>query len=204
MSTLSDLLPDRIDGPDATARVVDVDGTEADEVLDALSSDTRRNVYRALFEEPATASELSEELETTIQNVSHHLSALEEVQLVEGIGHRYSDTGNEMVVYGPASDPIVFVGEEESRREVRNGLADLATGVGLLAGASLLIQWGSYRLVGDPGGNGTLIDPAGLGAAGEATHGRLAWLVFEAGEPGLVFFFACLLVAGTVAALARR
>lgn len=202
MSTLTDLLPAESPSSDASLRVVDVDDEEADELFDVFSSETRRNVYRSLFDEPATASELATNLDTSVQNVSHHVSLLESASLIEPVGRRYSEKGNEMVVYGPASDPLVFVGREEVRPRVERSLSDLVAGLGLLAAGALFVQWGVYGLL-SPAGSDTGIDPASYTTEVDGPHSLLAWLVFEAGEPGLIFFVAALLVAG-IASLALR
>lgn len=202
MVSITDLLPGDVPAADADPRVVSVDDEEADEVFDVLSSDTRRDIYRQLFEEPATPSELADDLDTTVQNVSHHVSTLQEAALIEQIGEQYSVKGNEMAVYGPASDPLVFVGETEMQSRIDRSIGDLVAGLGILAGASLLVQWGVYQLFAPDRGELTAIDPASYGTV-EETGGLLAWLVFGAGEPGMIFFFGCLLVVG-LASLASR
>ncbi len=204
MSTLTDILPTGPATPEASLRIVDVDDEEADEVFDVLSSETRRNVYRRVFDEPATVSGISEQLDTSLQNVSHHVKVLEEAELIESVGRRYSEKGNEMVVYGPASDPLVFVGESDLRPQIDRSLSEIVTGLGLLAGAALLTQWGVYQLFSPESARSTAVDPASYASASDGTHGLLVWLVFEAGEPGLFFFFACLLLAGIASAISRR
>jgi len=203
MSRITDLLPSEVPATDADPRVVGVDDAEADEVFEVLSSDTRRDVYRRLFEEPATPSELAEDLDTTVQNISHHVSTLEGADLIEQVGERYSVKGNEMAVYGPASDPLVFVGETEMQSRIDSSIGDLVAGLGILAGASLLVQWGVYQLFAPQQGELTAVDPASYGGSIEESGGLLAWLVFEAGEPGMIFFFGCLFVVG-LASLALR
>ncbi|MEY7850030.1 ArsR/SmtB family transcription factor [Natrarchaeobius sp. A-rgal3] len=204
MSTLTDLLPSEPASSDAKLRVVDVGDEEADELFDVLSSETRRNAYRRLFDEPATASELADQLDTSVQNVSHHVSMLEDATLVEPIGRRYSEKGNEMVVYGPASDPLVFVGRPATRPRLERSLSELVTGIGIVAAGALFVQWGVYELLAtdEPGTSG--IDPASYAAETDGTQGLLVWLVFEAGEPGLVFFFVCLLVAALASFTLQR
>ncbi len=204
MSTLTDILPTGPATPDASPRVVDVDDEEADEVFDVLSSQTRRNVYRHVFDAPATVSGLSEQLDTSLQNVSHHVTVLEEAELIEPVGRRYSEKGNEMVVYGPASDPLVFVGESDLRPRIDRSISEIVTGLGLLAGAALLTQWGVYQLFSPESARSTAIDPASYASAPDGTQGLLVWLVFEAGEPGVFFFFACLLLAGIISVISRR
>lgn len=204
MASITDFLPGEEHETDAGPRVVDVTEEEADEVLDVLSSETRRDIYRQLFTGPATASELSDELDTTVQNVSHHVSQLEKADLVEPVGERYSVKGNEMNVYGPASDPLVFVGRSEIQSRIDRSMTDLVAGLGILGAAALLVQWGVYQLFAPAPGELTAIDPASYrGAAGDV-QGLLAWLVFEAGEPGMIFFFGCLFVFAVASLVWRR
>jgi len=204
MSSITDLLPTTDPTPDANPRVVSVEDSEADEVFEVLASETRRDIYRRLFAEPATASELSEELDTTVQNISHHVSALEDADLVEAVGERYSVKGNEMSVYGPASDPLVFVGRAELQPRIDQSIADAVTGLGLLGGGALLVQWGVYQLFAPGPETVTAIDPASYGSGGGDVQGLLAWLVFEAGEPGLIFFFGCLFLFSLASLLLGR
>jgi len=180
--------------PDERLRVLDVAGEETDEVLDALSSETSRAMFRTLFEEPATPSEIAERVDTSVQNVNYHVSNLETAGLVEPIDTRYSEKGNEMTVYGPATDPLVFVGNHDIRPRVRRSLSDVVSGLAVLGLASLFVQWGAERLVDSPNGAGA-VGPASPGAASEWT---LTWLVFEVLEPGLLFFVGCLLVLAVV------
>lgn len=204
MSTISDLLPTGPPDPDADLRIIDVDDEEADEVFDVLSSETRRDVYRHVFADPATISELAEALDTSVQNASHHVSTLEEAGVLEPVGKRYSEKGNEMVVYGPASDPLVFVGQKELRPRLDNSLANVVAGLGLLAGAALFVQWGVYQLFSPRQAEATAIDPASYAATTEGAQGLLVWLIFEAGEPGLFFFFVCLLIAAIATLAIQR
>jgi len=203
MSTLSDLLPTERPTADTTLRVVDVGDDEADELFDVFSSETRRNVYRRLFEEPTTTSALADALDTSVQNVSHHISVLEEAALIEPVGRRYSEKGNEMTVYGPASDPLVFVGDGSVRPRLERSLSELVAGIGILGAGALFVQWGVYELLAHEGGASGGIDPASHAVATDGTQGLLVWLVFEAGEPGLIFFVCSVLIAA-VALLARR
>ncbi|ELZ02603.1 hypothetical protein C481_08046 [Natrialba asiatica DSM 12278] len=181
-----------------------MDDEEADELFDVLSSETRRNVYRTLFDEPATASELATRVDTSVQNVSHHVSVLEESTLIEPVGRRYSEKGNEMIVYGPTSDPLVFVGQEEIRPRLERSLSEVVAGIAILGVGALFVQWGVYGLFSPTGPGSTGIDPASHTSATDGTQGLLAWLVFEAGEPGVVFFFASLLVAGLASLALQR
>ena len=176
---------------------------DADEVLDALAPETRRRTFRALFDEPATTSELADRLDTSLQNVHHHLSTLREAELVEPIDTVYSEKGNEMTVYAPASDPLVFVGDGDRLGPVERSLSGVVGGLGLLAAASLLVQWAAERLARArlPADD---IGPASSVPADPASSESLAWLVFSVLEPGLLFFLGCLVVAGLVALVGEK
>jgi DNA-binding transcriptional ArsR family regulator len=200
MSSMIERLQSGTASPDERLRVIDVNDAETDEVLDALSSATSREMYRTLFEEPATPSEIAARVDTSVQNVNYHVSNLEAAGLVEPIDTRYSEKGNEMTVYGPATDPLVFVGNEHVRAQVERSLSDAAAGLGVLGVASLFVQWGAERLVDSPSGAGA-VGPASPGA--ETASRTLTWLVFEVLEPGLVFFVGCLLVLAAVLATDR-
>ncbi|WP_137283229.1 ArsR/SmtB family transcription factor [Halorussus salinisoli] len=203
MASLVDQLRDRTGTADEQPRILEMTEGDADEVLDALAPETRRRTLRALFERPATTSELADRLDTSVQNVHHHLSKLEETGLVEPVDTVYSEKGNEMTVYGPASDPLVFVGDDDRVSGIRRSLLNVVGGLGLLAAASLLVQWAGERLVRArlPADD---IGPASHAPADPASPETLAWLVFGVLEPGLLFFLGCLVAAGVAALVAER
>jgi DNA-binding transcriptional ArsR family regulator len=198
MSGVIERLQERTTTTDETPRIIEMTDADADDVLDTLGAETRREAFRLLFEEPRTPSELADTLDTSIQNVDYHLSALEEVGLVERIDTVYSAKGNEMTVYGPANDPLVFVGENRWRDPIEQTLRNVVTGLGLLAGAALLVQWGAEAFVRSR--------TAVAGRAGPAGHdsvtfsdGTVGWVVFDVLEPGVLFFVVALLFAAVVA-----
>jgi DNA-binding transcriptional ArsR family regulator len=203
MSGLIDRIQERTGTPDERPRVLDVDDADTDEVLDALSSETGRALYRTLFDEPGTASEIAARCDTSVQNVHYHVSNLQEAGLIEPIETVYSEKGNEMTVYGPASDPLVLVGNRSLRADVQQSLTDIVAGIGLLGAASLFVQWGAERLATPTAGSGTL-GPASPTAPSTAPTGSATWLVFDVLEPGLVFFCGCLALLGVVALASRR
>ncbi|WP_224335630.1 ArsR/SmtB family transcription factor [Haloprofundus halobius] len=178
-------------------RVLDVRSEETDEVLDALASDTARRLLRGLFERPRTPSELASYAETSVQNINYHLTNLREAGLVEAVDIRYSEKGREMTVYGPTSDPIVFVGNRELRPAVSRSLREVVAGLGVLVGASALVQWGARRLVGSSAEPDGVLGPASWGVS--QPNSTLSWLVFGVVEPGVLFFFGCLLVVAVLA-----
>jgi predicted transcriptional regulator len=123
MGTMASLLPERtVDGQEATPECISL--TDSDEILDALSSDTARKVLAALHEEPAPASDLAERVETSLQNVNHHLAQLQSAGLIDNVDTWYSTKGREMDVYAPTNQPLVMVagesGNEESLRRWAN------------------------------------------------------------------------------------
>ncbi|MGQ4555393.1 helix-turn-helix domain-containing protein [Halobellus sp. GM3] len=194
-------LGNRTRAPDSTPAVVAVADEDAGELVDALGSETARQLCGALHEEPAPPSELARELDTSVQNVHYHLSKLQSAGVVESVGTRLSEKGNEMTVYGPAADPIVFVGASEpDRREgLMRSLSDWAGGVAVLALTSLAVQAGAERLLGGPDSSLSLFEPASLGVA----DGSLVRGVLLLAEPGLLFFLGGLAVFVGVALSGR-
>ncbi|RCU46602.1 ArsR family transcriptional regulator [Haloplanus salinus] len=84
-----------------------VSGDSRVDALDALSSGTAQSILGALDGDPKTTSEIAEVVDTSIQNVHHHLRRLEEHDFVEPIGTRYSVKGREMTVYALAAEKLV-------------------------------------------------------------------------------------------------
>jgi len=94
-----------------------VSGDSRVEALDALSSGTAQSILGALDGDPKTTSEIAEIVDTSIQNVHHHLRRLEEHDLVEPIGTWYSVKGREMTVYALTAEKLVvqFGAAEQSQ-----------------------------------------------------------------------------------------
>ncbi|MFB6218883.1 MAG: ArsR/SmtB family transcription factor, partial [Halobacteriaceae archaeon] len=110
---MSRLLPFRtpVERESDEPRVLGIDDDAADEVFDALASRTAREILGALYEEPRTASDLAEGVDTSLQNVRYHLDSLTDAGLVEVADTWYSSRGTEMKVYAPAdSSVVVFAG----------------------------------------------------------------------------------------------
>jgi len=210
MADLIERLQQRSGEPTTQPRIIEMDDDAADETLSALSPATRRRVYRALFAEPQTTSELAETVDTSIQNVQYHLETLEEAGLVEPIDTVYSGKGNEMTVFGPASDPLIFVGDTDRLPAIRESLHNVVGGLAVLGVASLLVQWVVARefavrpRAGDAMTMETTEDAAMEAAGQAATDPGLQWLIIEVLEPGLVFFVGGLVIAAFVVWLRRR
>jgi len=118
---MPDLLPRKepVEDAPSEARVVSL-GRGAEAVVEALRSETARNVLAALYEEPTVASTLADRVGTSAQNVHYHLANLRDADLVEVVGTWYSSKGVEMDVYAPAGDPLVLAaGREDRLRELR-------------------------------------------------------------------------------------
>ena len=151
---------------DDSPEFVRIGGEEADAVFDALSSKTSRLIYERLLDEPATPSALADAVDTSIQNVSHHLSNLESAGLIESVGTRYSDKGREMTIWASSSGSVVLVGDGERPREaLREHLAALAVIVLLGAVVQLLAAALESRPSGDlvePASPGTPTGPRGI------------------------------------------
>lgn len=159
-----------VDDPEADPRVVGVDTSDADEVLGALSAGTARRLLAELHEEPATPSGLADAADTSLQNTQYHLRKLEEAELIEVRGTRYSEKGREMNVYAPTDGPLVlFAGDEEESQGVQAALAQLLGGIGVLSATGGVIKWwmsrGSTSTAGSTGGEVSVSPSADLSAS---------------------------------------
>ncbi|TQQ81434.1 ArsR/SmtB family transcription factor [Halonotius roseus] len=209
MADLIERLQQRSGEATPQPRIMGMDDDAAEETLSALSPATRRQVYRALFVEAQTTSELAETVDSSIQNVQYHLETLEDAGLVEPIDTVYSGKGNEMTVFAPASDPLVFVGDDDRLPAIRESLHNVVGGLAILGVVSLVVQWlvareFAVRPQARDATTMTATEDAAMEAAGEAAADpSLAWLVIEVLEPGLVFFVGALVVAALVVWLRR-
>jgi DNA-binding transcriptional ArsR family regulator len=201
MSSLIENIQERTGTADESPRVLGVAENETDDVLDALASDTSRSLFRTLYDEPGTPSEIADRCDTSVQNVHYHVSNLEDADLIEPVETVYSSKGNEMTVYGPASDPIVLVGDRDLEPRIQQSMTDVVTGLGLIGIASLFVQWGAEKLAISTTGSGVL-SPASPDAGPVQGTDAIARFVFEVVEPGLLFFCLCLAILGIAALLA--
>ncbi|MFB6121730.1 MAG: ArsR/SmtB family transcription factor [Halobacteriaceae archaeon] len=198
---MADLLPglSEVEDEDPDPRVLGLDSDDADEVLGALSAGTARSLLTAVHEDPATPSELAERADTSLQNAQYHIEKLEDADLIEVRGTRYSEKGREMNVYGPTDRPLVlFAGGDDEGRSIRDALRSFIGAVGGLAIGSLLVQV-ALRGVPSLGGGGG----AGAGGAGGDTGPALqstdaASNAASSLPPGLLFFLGGLLALSLV------
>ncbi|MEF8801714.1 MAG: winged helix-turn-helix domain-containing protein [Halolamina sp.] len=127
---------------DGGTRLLWLDDDEAETLIGSLSSDTARSVLTALHEEPRTASELAEEVDTSLQNVRHHLNNLAEADLIEATETRYSVKGREMKVYSPVNESLVVcVGDSEERSSFLSSLRQFISAAVALVLGSLLVHF---------------------------------------------------------------
>ncbi|WP_224336230.1 ArsR/SmtB family transcription factor [Haloprofundus halobius] len=123
-------------------RVLWLDDDDAEQLISSLSSETARSILTELYERDGTASELSDSVDTSLQNVRHHLGNLQDAGLVEIVGTEYSVKGREMNVYGPADGPLVVcAGQTDDRASVLDSLRRFVGVTALLAVGAALVQW---------------------------------------------------------------
>ncbi|WP_336022120.1 ArsR/SmtB family transcription factor [Halobellus salinisoli] len=104
-------------------RVLSLDDPDAAQLIACLSADNARSILSALHDDPATASELADAVDTSLQNARHHLDNLQDADLVRIVNTRYSVKGREMTVYAPTRDSfVVCVGDDDDVRTVGRSL----------------------------------------------------------------------------------
>jgi DNA-binding transcriptional ArsR family regulator len=201
-------------------RVVGLDSDAADELIEALSSETARDVFSELHEEPAPPGELAERVGTSLQNAQYHIENLEDAGAIEVVGTAYSEKGREMSVYGPADSPLViFAGESESESTLRSAVSRLFAGLLLIGAAAAAVQavlgdglFGGRTEGSDAGGGLETADAPGSGptvasdaeSAPESADGLgalIEGLVAGGIPPGVAFFLGGAAVLAVVVAL---
>ncbi|MFB6123256.1 MAG: ArsR/SmtB family transcription factor [Haloferacaceae archaeon] len=117
---MSSPLPHRpsIDHTPASLSVVDLTDDESTALLDSLSCETARAILAALEDGPATVSDLTGRVDTTLQNARYHLENLRDAGVVADVGTWYSAKGREMNVYALTSERIELrIGSDGPRPE---------------------------------------------------------------------------------------
>lgn len=111
-----------VESVDCGTRVVELGTEEMGTLCGVLSSETARALLAAIDEEPQTASDAAERVDTSIQNALYHLRRLREADLVTVVDTWYSSRGTEMKVYDSAQSRLVLAtpaagsADEEIRR----------------------------------------------------------------------------------------
>ena len=187
MARLLPSLGDTAAADDPAPRVIGLDSADADDLLGVLSSRTARRILATLHEEPASASEVAEGVDTSLQNVQYHLGRMHDAGLVEVVDTVYSEKGREMKLYAPADRPLVVVAaDNEETAGVSDVLARLLGGVAIVGVASLLAQFlvDGFPFVARTGGG----DAGGaVGAADVATEATTT-AAATGPPPGLLVF----------------
>lgn len=93
--------------------VVELGDNDIDSVIDALGSDTARQLLDELLGEQKTPAALADSLDCTVQNVHYHLSRLTDAGLVRAVGTAYSSRGLEMDIYTADSPLVVVLGPSD-------------------------------------------------------------------------------------------
>ena len=181
---MAKLLPFKPELPsrDQQPRLVDLDDETADEVFAALSSATARNIVSELYSEPATASDVANAVDTSLQNARYHLDKLQAAGVIESVDTWYSSRGTEMTVYAPTNEPLVVAaGKEESTGVLREALTRMLSAVAILGILSVLVdRWArsvltrAVRRTADAAGGGELIAEEAATATPEAERGDAA------------------------------
>ncbi|OIB55319.1 ArsR/SmtB family transcription factor [Natrialba sp. SSL1] len=138
--------------------VAGLEGEDADQLFDALGSETSRAVLAACYKEGCTRSELAAELETSIQNVGYHVDKLESADLLEPVETRYGENGREVTVYEPSKQAVVIAAGEPGFVERLAAAVDrLFAPIALVSLVALVVG----VLVREPARIGMLADDAG-------------------------------------------
>jgi DNA-binding transcriptional ArsR family regulator len=97
-----------VDEPERETRTVTLGTEQAAALCGALASETATSILARLFEEPMTASDLADRVDTSLQNAHYHLERLRESDLIHVVDTWYSSRGVEMNVYAPTCDEFVI------------------------------------------------------------------------------------------------
>jgi DNA-binding transcriptional ArsR family regulator len=136
--------------PPEPAQIIDLNGDVADEVFDALSSKTSRQVLTAVYEDPKPASELADAADTSLQNTHCHLENLRDAELIEVVDTAYSAQGYELKIYGPTNrSVVVFTGDDETASSLRRFLREVSPVLGVLGVMSVIVETLVSNLVSD-------------------------------------------------------
>lgn len=91
-----------------------VNDDEPADVLHTLTSTTAQKIVGTLASGPMTASDMSDAVDTSLQNAQYHLQRLSEADLVETVDTWYSAKGREMTVYAlTANELVVQFGDDD-------------------------------------------------------------------------------------------
>lgn len=109
-------------------RVLGIDDEDTALVVDALSTESARQILAALDDGPATVGELADTTDLTAQNVCYHLEKLTDAALVRLDGTRGTG-GNAATVYAPANPTILLTAPDATATRQNVGAFVLTIGV---------------------------------------------------------------------------
>jgi DNA-binding transcriptional ArsR family regulator len=159
--------------------VMAIDDDAADAVFSALSSVTAREILTTVYDQPRAASEIADEVETSLQNVNYHLNRLSDSGVIEVVETWYSEQGTEMKVYAPTNEALVlFAGDDLNRSSLLDVIKRLVGFVGIFALVSLIVD----RVVRPVSQSTSMV------VGGEGSGGSLAYTL----PPGILFFLGSL------------
>ncbi len=119
-----------------------VELADADTEVDALSSETARALLTAVYDRARTPSELADAVDTSVQNVHHHLDKLQQAELVRVESRRQSAQGREMKVYGPSQETfLVYAGDPPTRLEPPEPDGRAIAALAAVALLGILLWW---------------------------------------------------------------
>ena len=127
-------------------RLVDLEDDVADEVFQALSSGTTRQIFSALHETPQTASDLADVTDTSVQNAQYHLEKLVDADLVNVVDTWYSERGTEMKVYAPTDEALVLFAGRDKQSSLRSLLKRVVGALAMLLPVSGAVAWLARQL----------------------------------------------------------
>lgn len=140
MDPLAGRLVEQLQDDPEAPEVVGLEGEDADVIFDALSSETTREVLSKCYDGGRTRSELADELDTSLQNVSYHVEKLEGAGLIEPAEIRYGENRQEVRVYEPSKEAILIAaGETGLIDRIKHAVERLFSPVVILALAASAI-----------------------------------------------------------------
>ena len=178
-------------------------------MLEALSSDTAREILSTLYDEPTTASELADAVDTSIQNARYHLEKLQDADLIEPVDTWYSSRGTEMTVYAPTNEPLVLAaGPPDRTSALKDAITSVIGAIGILAVVSFVLDRGIRYFFDPPGGisRGDQMGTMTVEQAPQTTPSQAPapseWGLFQLLSidvtPGLLIFAGGLVLLGVV------
>ncbi|RJX43452.1 hypothetical protein DM826_05855 [Halonotius aquaticus] len=103
--------PEPTPTPTDETRVIEFDDDAFGNVLAAIHSETAREILLSVRDEPLTASEIADRVDTSVQNASYHLQKLVDAELVRVCDNVYSEKGCEMKCYRAVDTALLLTTE---------------------------------------------------------------------------------------------